>query len=214
MNQWSAPSCRIRCSRSPGISLPVAVGGALTFFGVTRFYFRWAGKWLGRPISPVMHLPLWRAACGVATCLASLHGMRNTTIRKVRRTAAFVTGCVVSLFGVMGFFVELGKRASSSTHFSGYLTAVVLLSCGALICVAVRLNYGGGLWALTGLLLLAAGVSRLVSAWQAEAHGRFLISPVPFYTTTVGLCGCGVYCLSWGHLRRRGESKKALNENG
>lgn len=154
------------------------------------------------------------AAGGVLTCLAVLRGMPDATVRKVMRITAYVVGSVLFCLGVLGFLTELGKGMPSSTHFSGYVLAVVLVACGVLTCIAARLHYGGGLWSLLGLLLVAVGTCNLVSIWQAEIQGRHLISPVVSYSTIAALCGVGFYCLCWGHIRRHGEKKRNLNETG
>ena len=147
------------------------------------------------------------AASGVLTCLAVLRGMPDSTVRKVRRITAYLIGSVLFCLGVLGFLTELGNGMPSSTHFAGYVLAVVLGACGVFICIAVWLDYGGGLWSLLGLLLVASGTFRLVSIWQAEIQGRHLISPVVSYSTIAALCGVGFFCLSWGHIRRHGQRR-------
>lgn len=196
------------------------VGSVLTFFGVMWFLVQ-----LGTQIQRGARMPFSThfsgyafavlfAAGGVLTCLAVLRGKPDSTVRKVRRITAYVFGSVLFCLGVMGFLIELGKGMPSSTHFSGYVVAVALVACGVLTCIAVRLHYGGGLWSLLGLLLLAAGTVRIAFTWQLEIRGRHLISPAVSNSTTAALCGAGFYCLSWGHFRRHREKRNKLNETG
>jgi len=186
------------------------VGSVLTFFGVMWFLVQ-LGTQIKRgnqmPFSthfPGYALAVLFAASGVLTCLAVLRGMPDSMVRKVRRITAYVFGSGLFCFGALGFLIQLGEGMPSSTHFAGYVLAVVLVACGVLTCIAVRLHYGGGLWSLLGLLSVAAGALRLVSIWQAEIQGRHLNSPVVSYSTIATLCGVGFYCLSWGHIRRHG----------
>ena len=197
------------------------VGSVLTFFGVMWFLVQ-----IGTQIQRGTQMPFLThfsryaltvlfAAGGVITCMAVLREMPVSTGRKVRRMTAYLFGSVLFCLGVMGLLIELGKGMPSSKNFAGYVIAAVLVACGALTCIAVRLHYGGGLWSLLGLLFVAAGTVRLVSStWQMELQGRHLISPDVPYATTAALCGVGFYCLCWGHFRRRREKKNYLNETG
>jgi len=189
------------------------VGSVLTFYGVAWFLVQ-----LGTQIKRGNQMPFsthstgyWLAglcaAGGVLTCLAVLRGMPDPTACKVRRITAYLIGSVLICVGAMGFLIELGKGMPSSRNFIGYVDAVVLVAFGVLACIAVRLHYGGGYWSLLGLLLVVAGTLRIVAILQAEIRGSHWIIPAASYSTATSLCAVGLYCLSWGHLRRHRPKK-------
>jgi hypothetical protein len=123
-------------------------------------------------------------------------------IMKGRRLAAYVIDGALVFLGILGLLAESGQGKPSSTNFYGYVLAVLLLACGAIIFVGIRSTYGGGAWSLFGLLLVAAAIARATSLVQWLIQGRELRSPVGFYSTIAALLGVGCYCLAWGHLRR------------
>ena len=196
------------------------IASGLAFFGVAWFLVQF-GTQIQRgtrmPFSTHLTgytLAVLFAAGGALMCLVLLRRMPVVTARKVRRITAYIFGSVLICLGVMGFLIELGKGMPSSRHFAGYVLAVVLVVCGVLTCIAVRLQYGGGLWSLLGLLLVAAGSARLAFGLQLVLQGGYAHSAVVFGSTTATLLGVGIYCLSWGHLRRDPSKKSSLNDPG
>src|SRR5205807_2689292 len=103
--------------------------------------------------------------------------MRDSTLERIWRVAAFVAGGLLIFLGLMGMMIEVSKRQPSSTNFYGYVLAVVLLACGTAICIAARCRYGGGLWSFFGLLFVAASTARFAFVSESYIRNRHLFSP-------------------------------------
>jgi hypothetical protein len=163
----------------------------------------------GRP------LQLLSIALGPArlhSALGGVHIVQDSAIMKGRRLAAYVIDGTLMFLGVLGLLIESSRGKPSSTHFYGYVLAVLFLACGAIIFVGMRSAYGGGAWSLVGVLLVAAAIARITSMVQGLIQGRELRSPVVFCSTIAALWGVGCYCLAWGHIRRRlKEPNKSLH---
>src|SRR6266446_4930943 len=75
--------------------------------------------------------------------LASPRVMPNSTLKNARCITAYVVGSGLTFFGVMWFLVQLGTQIQLgtqmpfSTHFSGYMLAVLFAAGGVLTCLAV-----------------------------------------------------------------------------
>jgi hypothetical protein len=131
--------------------------------------------------------------------------------KQPRHMVTYAAGGVLIFLGALGLLIEFSKASPSSTNFYGCVLGTILIASGALTCVAVRLNYGGGLWSFFGSLFVAAAILRVAFAWQVYMQGGHFISPVVFHSITAGLWGVGCYCLVWGHMRHH--RKKATPSN-
>jgi len=150
--------------------------------------------------------------CGLAVLLIAsgiLIGL--AAWKQSRHMVAYAAGGVLIFLGALGLLIEFSKVSPSSTNFYGYVLGTMLVASGALTCVAVRLNYGGGLWSFFGSLFVASAIVRVALAWQVYMQGRHFISPVVVNSITAGLWGVGCYCLVWGHMRHH--RKKAAPSN-
>jgi len=108
----------------------------------------------------------------------------------------------------MGFSVESSSGKNSSSVVLGYVIGAVFVICGVLLCLAVRLHYGGGLWSFLGVAFVAAAILRAAFMLDVFLRGsHFLSSPFMFYSTVAAFWGIGCYCLVWGHMRHHRKKK-------
>jgi hypothetical protein len=150
--------------------------------------------------------------CGLAVLLIASGTLIGLAAwKQTGHVLSYAAGGILVFLGALGLLIEFHKASPSSTNFYGYVLGVVLIVSGALTCVAVRLNYGGGLWSFFGNLFVAAAIARVALAWQVYMQGRHFISPIVVHSITAGLWGVGCYCLAWGHMRHH--RKKAMPPN-
>ena len=78
--------------------------------------------------------------------------------------------------------------------------AAVFVIWGMLLCSAVW-TYGGGIYSLIGVTLVASAIIRAGFLLDIYLRGRHLISPVTNFALVASFWGVGCYCLVWGHMK-------------
>ena len=117
-----------------------------------------------------------------------------------RRTIGYTVGSALVALGILGFMVEVSEGKISSGICSGYVLAVVYLTCGICLLLGVWSHYGGGFWSFLGATLVAVAIIFIGFAVDEYMRGKF---PVRAILPVAVLCGSGCYCLRRGHIRHR-----------
>ncbi len=126
----------------------------------------------------------------------------------LKRSAGYVLGVLLFLFGCFGAISEFLERKSSPGIFFGYVFAALLACVGIAVCAAIRFRYAGGAWFPVGVFLVAGGfagetveLDDLVRGTQHQALSG--LSLVAFLLLSGGMC------LAMGHVRHERKTASA-----
>jgi hypothetical protein len=133
--------------------------------------------------------------------------MQDFRVNTVKRVSAYIAGGLFIALGIMGFLVEFSEGKASSSIIAGYVMATVFVTWGTLLCSAVKLHYGGGVWSLVGITFVALATIRAAFLLDIYLRGRHLISPVIQFSLVAAFWGVGCYSLAWGHMRHHRKKK-------
>lgn len=127
--------------------------------------------------------------------------MQDSRFKIVRRTSAYMAGGLFIALGIILFLAEFIAGKGHPSHFLGYVAAAVFLTWGMLLCLAVKLHDGGGVWSLVGVTLVALAIIFAAILLDIYLKDMRLISPVIDLSLVAAFWGGGCYCLVWGHMR-------------
>jgi hypothetical protein len=139
------------------------------------------------------------------------YGMQKSGFTLLSRAASYFLGVALLLFGIVGLGIEIEQAQPSSSNINGYALNIMCIVCGALICIATRLQYGGGLWFVFGVILVSIAIIVTHGLLEVFMRGKHLLAPATSYSRIGTVWIVGVFCLVMGHMRHRKKRQSQLN---
>lgn len=116
---------------------------------------------------------------------------------------AYCIGVLAIMWGVVGLCTDNEMAATSTVRVAEYVSPIMGMIWGVLICVVTWLQYRGGLWSAVGAFLVGGAFVGTVSIVETHIRGWHFDSPVTFYTRIAACWVVGVAFLITGHRRHR-----------
>jgi hypothetical protein len=137
--------------------------------------------------------------------------MQKSGSTLLSRAASCFPGVALLLFGIVGLGIEIELVQASSNDFIVYVLDIMCIACGAFICIATCLQYGGGLWFIFGVILVGMAFTVTVGLLEVSMRGKHLLAPAVSYSRIGTLWVIGVFCLVMGHMRHRKRRQSQVN---
>jgi hypothetical protein len=138
--------------------------------------------------------------------------MEKSEIRLLMRAASYFLGIALLFFGVLCLGDTFQLALPSPVIFNTYVSGTTYIVCGAFICIATRLRYGGGLWFVFGVIFVSMALTATVALFEIYVRTKHLKNPDASNLRIGTLWVIGVFCLAMGHLRHRKMRESSPNK--
>jgi hypothetical protein len=129
--------------------------------------------------------------------------MQKSGIISLKRTGAYSVGIALFIFGAVGLGIDLEMMRAASSDFFSFVMSAICIASGTLICVATRLQYGGGFWFVFGVISASVALIATAALFAVYLKGEHLQDSITSYSRIGAVWVIGLFCLVMGHIAHR-----------